>query len=221
MDDEKGQMMDAVIAEYVAGGMALPAQVLVESHLELVPENKAWAGELEALAGAELDSVEPVALGDMSSMLDAIMESPASEPVTSVKNGVEAASASDDILPKPLRDFIGYTVDSIPWRTKIPGVKVFNIEDPEGCSVSLLKIRPGMAMPDHSHEGRELTLVLKGAFSDVSGRYQRGDVSVAEEGEDHKPVADYGEDCICFIVADAPMRFTNRFTRIVNSILPS
>ena len=44
---------------------------------------------------------------------------------------------------------------------------------PEG-SVRLLYIPPGQAVPDHSHGGLELTMVLQGSFMDNTGEFGRG-----------------------------------------------
>ncbi len=71
-------------------------------------------------------------------------------------------------------------------------------------------------MPNHTHGGNEMTLVLAGGFSDDTGHYERGDVSIADDELVHTPVADPGEDCICLAVTDAPLKLTGPIGRIVN-----
>ncbi len=80
----------------------------------------------------------------------------------------------------------------------------------------LLRIKAGTALPQHTHEGHEFTLLLAGGFSDASGHYLRGDVAVADASVDHRPVADDGEDCLCLAVTDAPLRLTGPFGRYLN-----
>ena len=76
-------------------------------------------------------------------------------------------------------------------------------------------------MPDHGHQGIEMTLVLQGAFMDDDGYFSRGDVEMADSDLHHTPVADIHEDCICLAVTDAPLQFqglihkiAQRFARI-------
>ena len=81
---------------------------------------------------------------------------------------------------------------------------------------SLLKIDAGRPVPVHTHEGNEYTLVLSGGFSDASGHYLRGDLSVADPTVEHTPVADTDGPCLCLAVLDAPARFTGPIGRLVN-----
>jgi putative transcriptional regulator len=80
----------------------------------------------------------------------------------------------------------------------------------------LYRIRAGKKMPQHTHEGSEYTLVIRGAFSDVTGRYGRGDVAISDEDLDHTPIAEAGEECLCFAVMDAPLRLTGPIGRFLN-----
>ncbi len=57
-------------------------------------------------------------------------------------------------------------------------------------SVRLLRIPAGKPVPEHSHGGRELTLVLKGSFYDGQGRFARGDLEEADQDVEHQPIAD-------------------------------
>ena len=63
-------------------------------------------------------------------------------------------------------------------------------------------------MPSHTHHGTELTLVLTGGFKDEDGHYVAGDVAFADGDVDHKPIADEGEDCICFAVTAGRLQLT-------------
>jgi putative transcriptional regulator len=87
------------------------------------------------------------------------------------------------------------------------------------ATVRLLKIPAGAAMPDHGHNGTELTLVLKGAFRDDGGRFGRGDIEIADEDLHHTPIAEDGEDCICLAATDAPLRFRRLIPRIAQPFM--
>ena len=72
--------------------------------------------------------------------------------------------------------------------------------------LALHKIDAGGKVPDHDHRGQEITVVLKGSFSDEDGVYQPGDFLVREPGESHRPMAAQNDDCICLSVLEAPIK---------------
>ncbi|MEL7184366.1 MAG: ChrR family anti-sigma-E factor, partial [Pseudomonadota bacterium] len=123
-------------------------------------------------------------------------------------------------LPQPLREAVGGDVDSLRWRNVGMGAKQIVIsEDEDDATARLLFIPAGQAMPDHGHAGTEVTLVLQGAFLDGDDRYARGDIEVADDDINHMPVADIGEDCICLVVTDAPLRFSGLLPRIAQRFM--
>ena len=87
------------------------------------------------------------------------------------------------------------------------------------ATARLLYIPAGTAVPDHGHNGIEVTMVLQGAFEDADGRFARGDVEVATQDLSHTPVADISEDCICLAVTDAPLRFKGLIPRLAQPFL--
>jgi putative transcriptional regulator len=77
-----------------------------------------------------------------------------------------------------------------------------------------LYIPAGRPVPDHGHNGTELTLVLQGAFRDETDRFGPGDLEIAGEELNHQPIAEAGVDCICLAATDAPLRFNGVLARI-------
>ena len=209
----RGEAVDTLLAAYSAGSLDPSLHALVASHLILRPESRHFVAALEDMAGMELESVEPAPLSDREKRLAAIF---AAEPAQ--RKEVAPLVAGSDILPSPLRHYLGRGFNDIRWRTKIPGVKEFRIEDKGRGDASLLWVRAGRRMPSHTHEGSEVTLVLQGGFSDVTGHYGRGDIAIAEADLDHKPIADEGKDCICFAVTDAPLHLTGPFGRVLEHL---
>jgi putative transcriptional regulator len=74
-------------------------------------------------------------------------------------------------------------------------------------------------LPAHTHRGLELTLVIDGAFHDVRGRFGVGDISVADENLDHRPVAETDRPCIAFSVMEAPIRLTGSLKQLIGDII--
>jgi putative transcriptional regulator len=199
--------MDNLLASYVAGALPAPLQHLVGAHLELKDENRGFVAGLEDLAGSAMESQDGVVFNDREARLAAIFAAPES-------SEDDAPLVKDSVLPSALACLVPYTSDTIPWRTKMPGYKECALGVIDGCEVNLLWIRPGRKMPDHTHEGSEITLVLDGAFSDANGRYGRGDIALADEDVDHSPVAENDRPCICLAITDAPLRLTGSYRQI-------
>ncbi|MDB5595214.1 MAG: Transcriptional activator (Anti-sigma factor) protein [Hyphomicrobiales bacterium] len=202
--------MDALLAAYCAGTLEPSLHALVASHLVLKRDSRSYVAALEALAADELAKVKPEPLSGRDERLKAIFDTqPAPSALTSV---------GSSILPLPLRQYLGRDLDAIRWRTKLPGVKECRVENTGRGEASFLWVKAGRRMPSHTHEGSEITLVLKGAFSDVTGHYARGDIAIADADLDHKPITDAAEDCICFAVTDAPLHLTGPFGRLVDRL---
>lgn len=99
------------------------------------------------------------------------------------------------------------------------GVKQAILPTTKDATARLLFIPAGAAVPDHGHNGMELTMVLQGAFSDEVDHFARGDVEIADEDLEHTPVADISEDCICLAVTDAPLKFNKLMPRLFQPFL--
>ena len=145
---------------------------------------------------------------------------PCPRPLALIAKGPKAAApapAGSD-LPDPLSAYIGGGLSDVKWLPIGLGVRQAVLKTSHAATARLLYIPAGAAVPDHGHRGTELTLVLKGAFSDETARFAAGDVEVAGEDLHHKPVAEIGHDCICLAATDAPLRFNAWIPRVAQSI---
>lgn len=81
---------------------------------------------------------------------------------------------------------------------------------------SLLHIEPGGGVPQHTHKGFELTLLLDGSFSDEKGEYVKGDFIMLDGSHTHNPVSEQG--CLCYTVANDALHFTQGINKLLNPI---
>ncbi|MGI2032367.1 ChrR family anti-sigma-E factor [Rhizobium panacihumi] len=208
-------MLDALISEYVAGDLPEPARVLIASHIEMKPSSAMMARTLEAFAGESLQAGKTRALAGGERCVDSIIRS------SSPSLRVVQLREKHHVLPRALCDHLGYDLEDVPWKTKLPGLKQHMIEHDkdDGSEMSLLWARPGRALPNHTHEGLELTLVLDGDFHDHRGTFGRGDVSVADEDLDHRPVAGMTKPCLCLSVLFAPIVLSGSKMGLLGDIL--
>lgn len=205
--------LDALISGYVAGSLPLPLHVMMASQLEISDEHHSFVSALENAAGNELEELPPVPLLKRDEALDLIFS-----------NGDETQSAHGidtrcDVMPSALVDFTGFKINDIPWKTKLPGFKEFDLGNIDGCDVSMFWIKPGRTVPMHTHDGKEISMVLQGAFTDERGFFGRGDISIADENVEHRPTADMSAPCIGFAVTDGPQRLTGSLKQRIGDIL--
>ena len=210
--------LDTLLASYAGGHLSAALHALVSSHLVLSTSNQAFVAALETCLSRAIE-LAPVdgAPEDRDRRLNAIFEhGGATEPAGP---GEAAGSASADMLPEPLRRFVGKDISALAWRTRIPGLREYTVEKLDGAEASLLWVRAGRKMPSHTHGGSEVTLVLSGSFDDHRGRYGRGEIVMADAEVDHAPRAGSEEDCLCFTVIDAPLRLTSPIGQILSQLL--
>lgn len=81
---------------------------------------------------------------------------------------------------------------------------------------SLLEIKPGGKIPEHTHTGFELTLLLEGSFKDEMGEYHAGDFIWLDGEHTHNPMTENG--CLCFTVVSDKLQFTQGFNKLLNPI---
>ncbi|WP_455271392.1 ChrR family anti-sigma-E factor [Rhizobium herbae] len=214
MADVQLDTVDALMARYAAGILPEPARVLVEAHLEMQSVNRPRVTDYESLAGGMLEKMEPVALNSRDATLKAIFSAdPLVAPTKAPKRPENA------LFPKAIRDFAGLEADEIPWKRKLPGFKEYSLGKIDGCDVSFFWLKPGRVIPAHTHEGYELSLVLDGAFNDTRGRFAKGDISVADESIDHRPVAETECPCIGFAVSQAPVKLTGSWRQLLGDMI--
>ncbi|WP_137129648.1 ChrR family anti-sigma-E factor [Rhizobium sp. FY34] len=216
---------DALLLDYASGNLSEGWSLAVATHLALCPNCRRTLDAMEGAAGALLDKVvgeHPVTSNDWEAMKARIACEPvATAPARVAEKPVSRPSAdATAVLPEPLRSYVGSDVSGLKWRALGRGAYQIRIDtgDP-ATQVRLLKIPAGKPVPEHTHVGRELTLVLSGSFRDGDDLFQRGDLEEADGNLLHTPTATEGEDCICLAVTEAPLKFSSWVVRMIQPIL--
>lgn len=205
-------LTDALLMSYASGTLDEGFGIVVATHISLCDECRAHLESFEAVGGSLMDACGSVEMGDDA--LEATMALIAAAPQFVTKPKVSAK-----VLPQPLCDYIGGDLEVVRWKPVGGGVRQSVLKVDSGAQVRLLSIPAGAAMPNHGHNGLELTLVLKGAFRDEVDRFARGDIEIANEELHHTPIAEEGQECICLAATDAPLRFKGLLPRLAQPFL--
>ncbi|MDA0361758.1 MAG: ChrR family anti-sigma-E factor [Proteobacteria bacterium] len=204
----KHHLTDTIMMAYSTGALPEAYSLVVACHVSFCSECRCALEGFDALGGAVLEQTRKSELseGALSATLDLIANTPAVE--------TPKKYAPSD-FPAPLQEYVGGGSNRVQWRKIGGGMKQAILPIEGETNARLLYIPAGMAVPDHSHNGPEMTMVLQGAFSDEVDRFARGDVEFGDEDLSHKPVADAGQDCICLVATDAPLKFKGLIPRML------
>lgn len=201
-------LSDDLLMAYSAGDLPEAFNLVIATHVSLCDECRARLEAFEALGGAVIeDTFAEMAAGSLEACLARIDGLP--------QANARAPRRANGIFPAPLVDYVGGGLNAVKWRPLGLGARqaILRMGD-DGASVRLLSIPGGAAMPDHGHNGLEMTLVLQGAFRDDGDRFGRGDIEVADDNLEHTPIAEPGETCICLAATQGPLRFNSLIPRL-------
>ncbi|WP_204113096.1 ChrR family anti-sigma-E factor [Shimia biformata] len=201
---------EPMMAAYVSGNLPYPYAMVLATHVSMCDECRARYEAHMTLGGAVLETIEaqPVSAGLKSSILAMLDDPTPPEPPAPTQQG---------IYPAPLSQLLG--PEGPRWRKVGMGNRQSILSNDEEGSLRLLYIPAGQAVPEHSHNGIELTLVLQGSFSDEGGTFGVGDLEVADESDLHIPTAGPEAPCICLAATDAPLKFSSMIPRLMQPIL--
>ena len=205
---------DSTLMSYAAGNLAEPLSAVVCAHLAMCP-----------LCANEVRAMERVGVVMMNALPPAPMSRPVPHMALRAMEADVAVADRDDHdpqgdIPIPLRHLLGSRIDEVRWRRL--GMGIWNVAlkttlAGEG-DLRLLRVAPGMELPEHGHGGTELTLILRGSYRDEYGIYEPGDLADLSEEFEHRPIAHPQLGCICVIASEKPARFKGLIARLVQPL---
>lgn len=202
---------DEFASAYASGRAPAALRLLLETHSALNPHQVDDLAVADAFAGTRLETEAPAALNDDA--LERAFAAIDASSVGSTAHADAARSAGRSLqelldLPEPVRDVALDALERDGWAFAGPGVRRLSLIDDGETKAELYRIEAGTKVALHSHKGREITLVLRGAFHDRGRLVTRGQVSVADDSVEHRPQATKDMDCFALAVTDAPLQLS-------------
>lgn len=208
----------AWLTDYAAGSLPEAHAVAVQAHLHFCRDCRAQVRRLEKLGSSLLEHT--VAGGNTEALLERTLACLDQAPVAAPRTAVPAKTGWDFKLPAALSRLLPDAPEQLSWKALGRSLKISRLAaGSDTHEIALHHIRAGGKVARHDHGGNELTVVLKGSFSDQLGQYEAGDFVLRDKGEAHSPNAAEHEDCLCLTVVDAPVRFTHPLLRLFNPLL--
>lgn len=195
-----------LLVEYAAGSLSTAPCISITTHMQFCESCKNTAESLKDIGGHMLKTTEAAPVSER--LLDEVLETIELDETTT-EQAPSAKELPTDELARDLPVFVQglLPAKALKWHFLSPSIKVAPISvGEETYELALHRIKAGGTVPEHDHHGSEITVVLKGSFSDEDGAYQPGDFIVREKGDVHQPFAAQNEECICLSVLEAPIK---------------
>ena len=197
-----------------AQGLASPGlSLIIAAHMDMCGKCAARVAQFEGRLAEQALSHPQAAEPELQKMLDSIMALPAQ---TGVKPDCAAFLELDGrkfALPRSLQRYAGkisgwsHMVGKL-WQARVD----LGIEG----RADFIYMEKGGSVPEHTHKGNELTLVLDGEFSDGLNHYDTGDFIRCDGQHTHMPHTEADEGCLVFSLLDQPLHFTSGLARLLN-----
>lgn len=208
------------LTDFASGSLPLSEAVCVSAHLEFCAKCRSHVQQLSDLGAQLLTQLESSETIDVNAVNDADfdrlmqkIETQETSPVTQLKDELAPV---DTGLPRVVQKLASEGLQNLKWAQLGRSLRIAPIKVGEGCrQTSIYDIRAGGRMPEHEHRGEEITVLLKGSFSDSEGKYVKGDFVVRHAGERHQPTATLDTDCICLVSLEQPVRPSSIWYRLM------
>ncbi len=203
-----------LLVDYVSGNLSPAKAACIAAHNSYCGICRKTTFQLETL-GAELFKDL-----DSSSVRDSTFESVLARLENLPTSQSEPQGSKQESFPIVLKKLMSKEFKDLEWRKVTSALSVSQLHTGDlEHECALYQIAAGGKIPEHDHKGSEMTVVISGGFSDRQGVYHKGDFIFREKDQIHAPTALESEDCICFAVSDAPLRFTDWRYRWINPFL--
>jgi len=116
-------------------------------------------------------------------------------------------------LPRALTRFVSQAES---WSRLLGKLWQTQVDLGDGLKGHFIYMEKGGKVPEHTHKGLEMTLVLDGEFEDEKGLYKTGDFITTDANITHTPQSNVNEGCLVFSVVEQPLHFTSGLARLLN-----
>jgi putative transcriptional regulator len=222
----KHHLSDLTLGAFSAGSLTESISLVAASHISLCPSCLERQEKLEELGGTQLQRSEPEDMSQdaLQKVMAKLGKQELRQEPNLVNDSMHLSSGGPSLrggtpkIPQPLQAYVPDKLENLEWKSLAPGIKYFAISTLQtaGGTLSMLKIAPSVNIPEHGHQGIELTQILKGSFRDEVGCFSVGDIADLDGDTIHQPIVDSDESCVCLIASEAPLKFTGIVPRLVN-----
>jgi putative transcriptional regulator len=202
---------------FSAGNCEPAMAIMVSAHVDMCPQCQHDCIEIQAGLASELLSKRiPSAPLDNQylEMMYNITDLPVSEakPIASQNTSIELDGKFFE-LPRALRRHIKNTGN---WSRLVGKLWQAPVDLGDIGKANFMYMEKGGRVPEHTHKGTEMTLVVDGQYGDGISEYDSGDFTIMSNKHNHLPHSEADDGCLVFTIVDQPLHFTSGIARLLN-----
>jgi len=221
------------LTDFASANLSLAEAVCVSAHLEFCGKCRSHVQQLKDVGAHLLTQLPPeqLAADSFAQIMAKIGSAESTAPASPVVPALALSEREQDdgalrqdtpralfdmFLPRAVRRLSSGGLHKLRWAQLGKALRVAPLPIlGESRETAIYDIKAGGRMPEHEHRGEEITVLLKGSFSDADGSYARGDFVVRNAGETHQPTATQDTDCICLVCLERPVRPSGLLYRLI------
>lgn len=206
---------------FAEGVVAPNESILVSAHCDLCEQCRVKVLTFAEVAAEEVFEDEadlyPSIDNELANMFDAIVNRPAAQLKAAPSYCTETLCIDGKrfAIPFSLQRFSANVSD---WVHLVGKLWQAPVSIGGKNLANFIYMEKGGSVPEHTHIGNELTLVINGHFSDGVNEYSSGDYIALDKSDTHSPIASSDEGCLVFSVIDEPLHFTSGWSRLINPL---
>jgi putative transcriptional regulator len=207
----------ADLRSFSAGNCEPAMALMISAHVDMCPQCQQDCIEFQAELASELFTPQtPSAPLDsqfyaMMSKITALPEIKLTAPEI-INTSIELDGKFFE-LPRALRRHVKNTGN---WSRLVGKLWQAPVDLGDIGKANFMYMEKGGRVPEHTHKGTEMTLVVDGQYGDGIAEYDCGDFTLMNNSHKHLPHSQADDGCLVFTIVDQPLHFTAGIARLLN-----
>lgn len=207
----------ADLQRFSAGNCDTAMALMISAHVDMCPQCQQDCIEIQAELAKELFSPQTVIEPLDSQYLDMVSKITELPIVDNLESTANNATIELDgkffELPRALRKYAKNTGN---WSRLVGKLWQAPVDLGDIGKANFIYMEKGGRVPEHTHKGTEMTLVIDGQYGDGIAEYDCGDFTLMSNRHKHLPHSEADDGCLVFTIVDQPLHFTAGIARLLN-----
>jgi putative transcriptional regulator len=202
------------LKEFSSGTSEPALALMISAHVDMCTECLHNCQAIQKKLSAEAFSHQMPLDAKYKSMVEDIFQQPEPDFIApSESSSIIELDGRSFTLPRALSRYVKNTGN---WSHLMGKLWQAPVDLGDIGKANFIYMEKGGSVPEHTHKGSEMTLVIDGQYSDGIDNYDCGDFSIMDHSNKHLPHSDADEGCLVFTIVDQPLYFTAGIARLLN-----
>ncbi|MFT4807503.1 MAG: putative transcriptional regulator [Paraglaciecola sp.] len=205
------------LRSFSAGNCEPALALMISAHVDMCPQCHQDCIEFQAELASELFTRQ-ASVAPLDSQFYAMMSVITALPETKI-TAPEISCTSIELdgkffeLPRALSRHVKKTGN---WSRLVGKLWQAPVDLGDIGIANFMYMEKGGRVPEHTHKGTEMTLVVDGQYGDGIAEYDSGDFTIMNNTHNHLPHSQADDGCLVFTLIDQPLHFTAGIARLLN-----